>query len=104
FVIAPVEVVDARYAEGLGGSLKRVENLPMHAHLLDAPFSARAMHVVGAAVIVLGFPEIGKHIVPAPAGAAHLAPKIIVARLAAHIDHAVDGGATAKHLAAGIAK
>ncbi len=54
-------------------------------------------------VEVFRLPEEWQHIVPAPALAAHLAPLVVVAGLAAHIDHAVDRGAAAKHLAARIA-
>src|SRR3546814_1712614 len=41
-------------------------------------------------------------LVPAPAGVAELAPEIIVARLAAHVDHAVDRGVAAQHAPARI--
>ena len=52
--------------------------------------------------MVLGLAEIGKHVVPAPTGIAGLPPAIIVGRLAAHIDHAVDRRAAAQNLAARI--
>ena len=46
--------------------------------------------------------ETGQHVVPAPAGEAELAPVIIVGGLAAHVDHGVDRGRAADHLAARI--
>ena len=52
--------------------------------------------------LVLVAEEVGQHVVPRPALAARLAPQVVVARLAAHVDHAVDGGAAAEHAAARI--
>src|SRR5690606_8381180 len=102
FVVATVEVVHARNAGSLRRGLEGIEDIPAHAGFLHAPLSAGAMHVVGAAVIILRLPEVGQDVVPAPAGAAHLPPEIIVPSLAAHIDHAVDRRAAAEHLAARI--
>ena len=47
-------------------------------------------------------PEERQHVVPAPAGKPKLTPVIVVGGLPAHIDHGVDGGGAADHLAAGI--
>ena len=58
------------------------------------------MHGARAGVVVLGLEEIGQDVVPRPTGIAELAPVIIVRRLAAHVDHAVDRRASAEHLAA----
>ena len=111
FVVAVVEVVDLGDA-GLGGGVaESVEDLPLDARLLDAPLAAPGMDLVeGAGLegvrlerpLVLVFLEVGQHVVPGPAGIAHLPPQIVVARLAAHVDHAVDRGAAAQHLAARI--
>src|SRR5690606_15573149 len=49
--------------------------------------------------LVLVLEEGGEHVVPRPARVAELAPVVVVARLPAHIDHAVDGGAAAQNLA-----
>src|SRR4029077_2277252 len=46
--------------------------------------------------------EIRQHVVPAPAPQAELAPVIVIGGLAAHIDHGVDRGRAADHLAARI--
>ena len=53
-------------------------------------------------MMILVAQEIGQHVVPAPAVKPELAPAVVVARLAAHVDHAVDGGAAADHPAARI--
>src|SRR5947207_2722167 len=44
-----------------------------------------------------GPPEIGQHVVIAPAGIAALAPAIVVLVLAPHIEQAVDRARTAEH-------
>ena len=96
-VVAAIEIPGLGDA-GLGrGLLKGVEDLPFEAHVLDPPLAARAMQVVGALVEVLGAGEQRQHLVPAPARIAELAPTVVVARLAAHVDHAVDRGAAAQH-------
>src|SRR5579863_9009691 len=58
------------------------------------------MEGVAAALLVLGFLEIRQNTVPVPPRAAALAPQIVIGRVAAHIDHAVDRAGAAKHLAA----
>ena len=59
-----------------------------------------AMPGVPSPLQALGTFEIGEHIAIAPAGEAHLAPLVIVAGMAADVDHAVDGGGAAPTLAA----
>ena len=53
-------------------------------------------------MMIFGSQEIGQDIVPAPADIAQLAPVVVIGRLAAHVDHAVDRGAAAEQLAARI--
>ncbi len=86
--------------------------------LLDSPLAARAaagriepgrgMEGVGALVEILVLEEVGQAFGPAPAGvhavAVASAPAVVVARLAAHVDHAVDAARAAEHLAARIAQ
>ncbi len=69
---------------------------------VDAPFAARAVRLVRAMDEILVLPEKRQHIIPAPTLVAELSPLVVVARLAAHIDHAVDRRAAAQHLAARI--
>ena len=48
----------------------------------------------------LGALEVGQHVVPRPAAAAELRPDVVVGRLAAHVEMAVDRARAAQHLAA----
>ncbi len=50
--------------------------------------------------ITFGFFEKGQDIGIAPAAAAHLRPAVIIGRIAAHIEHAVDRAGAAQHPAA----
>ena len=100
-VVAGVEVVDARNA-GLGGRLgERIEDVPAQTLFGDAPLAARAVRVAVrpalAAMTALVRAKIRQHVRPAPrviAGGRR--PCVVVARLAAHVDHAVDAGAAAQ--------
>ena len=106
-VAAAVEVVVRRNALLGRRGAKRIEDLPAHAGLLDAPFVAGAVQFVGAAVVVLVPLEQRQHVIPAPARigaeAVAIAPAVVVLALAAHVDHAVDRRAAAQHPAARIA-
>jgi hypothetical protein len=65
------------------------------------------VHAFGAvqAPVVLVAAEGGQHVVPAPGVVAgDLCPLLVVARLAAHVDHAVDAAAAAQRLAARVAQ
>src|SRR5690606_4518497 len=117
-VVPAVEVVGGRDAGLLRRLREGVEDGPVQALLLHAPLAAGApalgvearggVEVVGALVEVLVPPEVGQALVPAPAGvgaeAVARAPAVVVARLAAHVDHAVDAGTAAQHLAARVAQ
>jgi hypothetical protein len=102
FVVAGVEIGDRLDARLGGGGAKRLEQRPSHPRRLDPPFAADPVVSARPEEIILMALEPGQHVVPAPAGEAELAPMIIVGGLAAHIDHGVDGGRAADHLAAGI--
>ena len=56
----------------------------------------------GPGEVILGGLEQRLDIVPSPAGAAKLAPMVVIGGLTAHIDHAVDRRAAAKDAAARI--
>src|SRR5690606_38097933 len=105
-VVAAVEVVDARDAGLLRGLGPSVENLPAHPRLLDAPLTASGMDAVESIglhrPLVLVLEKERKPVVPRPTRIAELAPVVVVAGLAAHVDHAVDGGAAAQDLPARI--
>src|SRR5216684_8694736 len=55
---------------------------------------------VGTPCLVLGTLEIGQHVLERPPGVAELTPMIEILGLAADIDHTVDRGGAAEHLAA----
>jgi hypothetical protein len=101
-VVAGVEIADRLDARLGGSGAKRLEQRPSHPRRLDPPFAADAMISARPEEIILMALETGQHVVPSPAGEAELAPVIVVGGLAAHIDHGVDGGRAADHLAAGI--
>ena len=132
-VVAAVEVVGGRNAGLLRGLRKGVEHIPAQALLLDAPFTAGlvvAQHLapdgvrrlarrfqqfggralgavrgVGALVMVFVQLEPGQRVAPGPGlVAGQLRPLVVVARLPAHVDHAVDAAAAAQRLAARIAQ
>jgi hypothetical protein len=67
--------------------------------------AACAVHRVGALVVVFVQLEVRQRVFPAPGHVARqLRPLVVVARLAAHVNHAVDAGAAAQRLAARIAQ
>ncbi len=100
-VVAAVEVVgpgnaglDHRLAVGL-------EDVPAQPLRFHAPLAAGAVRLVGAAEVVLALAEDREHRFPVPRCVAGQArPFVVVARLAAHVDHRVDRRAAAQHLAA----
>ena len=118
FVVAAVEVVAARQAGFDGGLDEGIEDRPVQALLLDSPFAAlapaarieprRGVEGVGAFVEVLVLEEVRQALGPAPAGigavAVARAPAVVIARLAAHVDHAVDAARAAEHFAARVAQ
>src|SRR5260370_22525548 len=70
----------------------------------DPQFAARRMGGTVPEKMILVALEIVQHVVPAPAGKAELAPMVVVRRLAAHVDHGIDGGRAADHFAARISE
>ena len=106
-VVTGVEVVDARNA-GLCGCLReRIEDVPAQTLFGDTPRAARAMQVAVratlAAMTALVRTKIRQYVRPAPRVIARCrGPRVVVARLATHVDHAVDTGAAAQDLAARI--
>src|SRR6202011_1092694 len=59
-----------------------------------------AAKLVRAALVTFHPPEDRQHVLIAPAAVAELGPVVVILRLAAHIDHAVDRARSAHHLAA----
>ena len=92
--------------EGQADALRRRDHLLQERHLVarrvgDAQHAGAAAKFVGAAVVALHALEDRQHVLVAPAAIAELRPVIVVLRLAADIDHAVDRTRAAQHPAAG---
>src|SRR5205807_2440740 len=100
FLLAIVEIVVARQPGLDPRGNESIGQFPADRLVHDAQRPAGAVCCARAALLVLGFLEIGQHAVPIPAGAAALPPEIVIGRVAAHIDHAVDRAGAAQHLAA----
>ncbi|MNE27892.1 hypothetical protein D3C80_1213150 [compost metagenome] len=98
-VIPGVEVSNAGDAALRRRFAERIEDRPGVALLLDPPLAFIAMGFAGAAKVVFAGLEQWQHILPGPSGIALLGPAIVVASLAAHVDHAVDGRTATEHLA-----
>src|SRR5690606_5355560 len=100
FLLRTVEIIRVRMASLLA---RFDESIEQHIALHGIGNAERPIATVKSAIAVLvafRASEIGQHIRKAPAFKAHLTPEIIVARVATNIDHAIDRGRTAKHLAA----
>ena len=67
--------------------------------VLDDQRARAATHLVAAADARLGALEVGQHVGPRPAAAAELRPGVVVGRLAADIEMAVDRARSAENLA-----
>ena len=70
------------------------------AHVGDVQRAALAAAVVAAALEMLRLLEVGQDLRIGPAAIAELAPGVVVERLAAHIEHAVDRARAAERAAA----
>ena len=68
--------------------------------ILDQERPALAAILRTSRHVMLGFPELGKDVRIAPAAASHLRPTVVIGRIAADVEHAVDRAGAAQHLAA----
>ena len=100
FLLRAVEVGIARNAGLHAGLQHRIGQFEAARLVGDMQRAADAVEVIGAARLVLRLLEVGQDRIPVPALAAALAPFIVVAVVAADIDHAVDRAGPAKRLAA----
>jgi hypothetical protein len=60
------------------------------AHIGDRERPARPVQRIRAALLVLGAPEIGKHILEAPAGVPELSPAVEILHLAADVEQTIN--------------
>jgi hypothetical protein len=115
FVVAAVEIGGSGNAGLLRGLHEGIENAPAQPLLLNAPLAANPVELRERciqravarrpAMMVLVLPERRQDIGPAPSIiAGNARPLIVVARLPAHVNHAVDARAAAQGLAAGVAQ
>lgn len=100
FLTRAVEVVvggETRFERGLHEALRDRVALAQIGH---AERAARAVPRIRAARVVLGAQEVRQHVVPRPARAAEPRPFVVVERMAARVDHRVDGAGAAEAAAA----
>ena len=106
-VVAGVEVVDARKAGLLRRPPRTHRGCPsanvVWRRATRRPRRARRCPTALATMTALMRTKIRQHVRPAPRVVAGCrGPRVVVARLATHVDHAVDAGAAAENLAARI--
>jgi hypothetical protein len=99
-LVAVVVVDGARIALGDAGVDEGVEDLVLLVHVGDVELAALAAAVVAAALEMLGLLEVRQHRLVGPPAIAELRPGIVVERLSADIQHAVDRARAAQGLAA----
>ncbi len=95
-VVVRVELV----AGSDGGLEQRIVERVLVRHLRDSQRAAGAAAVGAPVLVALDAREQRRYVLPAPAAGAHLRPGVVVERLAAHPDEAVDGAGAAQNLAA----
>ena len=102
-------LIAARAVQGIGAAVAAPTGLALIATTYAAGTArnramamSAAMQGIGAARVVLGAPEPGQHVIPAPALVAKGAPVLVVIRLAAHVKHAVDRAGATEHPTAGL--
>src|SRR5690606_6167758 len=100
FLLRAIEIVRVGMASLLARLDKGLEENARLARIGDAERPLAAVKGAVAVLVAFGALEIGQHIGKTPTLKAELAPEIVVARMAADVDHAVDRGRPAKHLAA----
>ena len=100
FLVAVVVVLVLRIAARLGGIDEGVTKRVRLAHVGDVQQAALAAAVVAVRLKMLRLLEVGQHLLVGPAAIAELAPGVVVERLAAHIEHAVDRARATERAAA----
>ncbi|MNO89958.1 hypothetical protein D3C76_814570 [compost metagenome] len=87
----------------VAGALRRLDEGTGGGMLLrpaDVQLAIAAVEFAAAAMVLLALAEVRQHLVVGPAGIAQLRPVVVVAAVAADVDHAVDRAAAAQRLAA----
>src|SRR6516164_886490 len=79
---------------------KSIMEFVLRPQIADVQRSPAAVVLIGAALLVLGSPEVGQHVIIRPAGIAQLPPQIEILFLAANVDEAIDRARSAEHFPA----
>ena len=95
-LIAVIEVAVAGEALLGRGRDEKVGETVVHDRIGDAEFASAATKRALASLVALTALEQRQDIVPAPAGVSQLPPVLVVQRVAANIEHAVDGARPAQ--------
>jgi hypothetical protein len=101
FLVPVVQVLLVRDAHLHAGLDDRRRDRCSSGKVRHVERAAGAMERVLAALLVLALAEVRQDLVPAPPARAHLRPAVVVGRLPADVEHAVDRRRAAEHLALG---
>src|SRR6202034_3816787 len=74
---------------------KGFQDVPLGAQIVDIKFAVNAMSLAWPTDLSFRTLEIGQYIAPSPSNISLLPPVVVIKRMPADIDHAVDGGRTA---------
>src|SRR5262245_5462451 len=99
FLLRSVEIIGPWNAKALRCRDHRVCQARSRSRIRDVQRATDAVQGARTALLVLGLLEKGKHAVPVPADAAPLTPLVVILRVTAQVDHAVDGRRAAERLA-----
>src|SRR5262245_15624213 len=100
FLLRSIEIIGPRNAKALGCCDHRICKSRSRYWIRHVQRATDTMQLACTTLLVLRLLEEGQHAVPVPANAPPLTPVVVVLWVAAHVDHAIDGGRTAKRLAA----
>ena len=101
-IVAPVEIIDPRNAASRHRLKEILQRLPIADYFLHRHLPVPAVIFVGERIVAFVPDKIGQDIRPAPAVATVRRPTIVIRRLTANINHAVDGGRASQNLSARI--
>mmetsp|Transcript_7261 Transcript_7261/g.9540 ORF Transcript_7261/g.9540 Transcript_7261/m.9540 type:complete len:226 (-) Transcript_7261:140-817(-) len=94
FLLSAIEVFGFRVPRLNTGTHKHIVKAVLEGTFADMQRAATTVEVIRPAFIGLRLTEIRQHIRIPPAGQPRLAPLVVISRMAANIDHAIDRGRT----------
>ena len=101
-LLASIDVVVARNAELTRRADEGFGQFVTGADVRNSEWSVTAVIFAFAALVRFRFPEVRKHLVPAPSRIAQRGPAIVILRLAADVDETVDRARSAERASARI--